>query len=131
MKGTFQAALAAAPLDLAEAWAAAVRFAVNALAYSNPAGMDDVLQVIIQQPPQGKCLSALNHKHSKATFIPGVLIVPCMYNPQMKHNPGSSNSPENNSKSWTQKVFMSVWVSGLLLKSVSHLCVRLHVPFDQ
>ena len=94
MKGTFQAALAAAPLDLAEAWAAAVRFAVNALAYSNPAGMDAVLQVIIQQPPQGKCLSALNHKHSKATFIPGVLIVPCSYNPQVKQNPGSSNSPE-------------------------------------
>ena len=54
MKGSFQAALSAAPLDLAEAWAAAVRFAVNALAYSSPQGMDAVLQVIIQQPPQGE-----------------------------------------------------------------------------
>ena len=54
LKGAFQAALAGAPLDLAEAWAAAVRFAVNALAFTNPAGMDAVLQVIIQQPPQGR-----------------------------------------------------------------------------
>ncbi len=45
---------------MAEAWATAVRFAVNALAYTNPAGMHAVLQVIIQQPPQGKlpCLAA-------------------------------------------------------------------------
>lgn len=55
LKGTLQAALAGAPLDMAEAWAAAVRFAVNALAYTNPAGMDAVLQVIIQQPSQGVC----------------------------------------------------------------------------
>ena len=54
VRGSFQAALAAAPLDLAEAWAAAVRFAVNALAYNSPQGMDAVLQIIIQQPPQGK-----------------------------------------------------------------------------
>ena len=53
LKGAFQAALAAAPLDLAEAWAAAVRFAVNTLAFTNPNGMDAVLQVIIQQPPPG------------------------------------------------------------------------------
>ncbi len=60
LKGAFQSALAAAPLDMAEAWATAVRFAVNALAYTNPAGMHAVLQVIIQQPPQGKlpCLAA-------------------------------------------------------------------------
>jgi hypothetical protein len=56
LKGAFQSALAAAPLDMAEAWATAVRFAVNALAYTNPAGMHAVLQVIIQQPPQGKLL---------------------------------------------------------------------------
>ncbi len=56
LKGAFQSALAAAPLDMAEAWATAVRFAVNALAYTSPAGMHAVLQVIIQQPPQGKLL---------------------------------------------------------------------------
>ena len=56
LKGAFQSALAAAPLDMAEAWATAVRFAVNALAYTNPAGMHAVLQVVIQQPPQGKPL---------------------------------------------------------------------------
>ena len=54
MKGTFQSALAAAPLDQAEAWAAAVRFVVNALAYFSPEGMQAVLQVIIQQPPAGE-----------------------------------------------------------------------------
>ena len=54
LKGAFQSALAAAPLDMAEAWATAVRFAVNALAYTNPAGMHAVLQVVIQQPPQGE-----------------------------------------------------------------------------
>jgi len=56
LKGAFQSALAAAPLDMAEAWATAVRFVVNALAYTNPAGMHAVLQVIVQQPPQGKLL---------------------------------------------------------------------------
>ena len=56
LEGAFQSALAAAPLDMAEAWATAVRFAVNALAHTNPAGMHAVLQVIIQQPPQGKLL---------------------------------------------------------------------------
>ena len=50
MKGAFKAALTAAPLDLAEAWAVAARFAVNALAYSSPRAMGAVLQVIIQRP---------------------------------------------------------------------------------
>ncbi|KAL0043408.1 hypothetical protein WJX79_003790 [Trebouxia sp. C0005] len=59
LKGAFQSALAVAPLDMAEAWAMAVRFAVNALAYTNPAGMHAVLQVIIQQPPQGAPSSAM------------------------------------------------------------------------
>ncbi|KAL0045726.1 hypothetical protein WJX82_002854 [Trebouxia sp. C0006] len=59
LKGAFQSALAAAPLDMAEAWATAVRFAVNALAYTNPAGMHAVLQVVIQQPPQGAPSSAM------------------------------------------------------------------------
>ena len=54
LKGAVQSALAAAPLDMAEAWATAVRFAVNALAYTSPAGMHALLQVVIQQPPQGK-----------------------------------------------------------------------------
>ncbi|DBA73425.1 TPA: hypothetical protein ACH3X1_011462 [Trebouxia sp. C0004] len=59
LKRAFQSALAAAPLDMAEAWATAVRFAVNALAYTNPAGMHAVLQVVIQQPPQGAPSSAM------------------------------------------------------------------------
>ena len=54
MEGTFKAALAAAPLDLAEAWAVAVRFAVNALAHTSPQAMGAVLQIIIQRPPQGE-----------------------------------------------------------------------------
>ena len=54
VKGTFQAALAAAPLDLAEAWAVAVRFAVNALAYTSPQAMGALLQTIIQRPSQGE-----------------------------------------------------------------------------
>lgn len=54
MKGTFQTALAGAPLDMAEAWAVAVRFAVHSLAYTHPSGMAAVLDAVIQQPPQGR-----------------------------------------------------------------------------
>lgn len=54
MKGTLQTALAAAPLDLAEAWAVAVRFALNALAHTSPQAMQAVLHIIIQRPPQGE-----------------------------------------------------------------------------
>ncbi len=71
LKGAFQSALAAAPLDMAEAWATAVRFAVNALAYTNPAGMHAVLQVIIQQPSQGKLLCR------DATHVCGCCSVGC------------------------------------------------------
>lgn len=54
VKGTLQTALAAAPLDLAEAWAVAVRFALNALAHTSPQAMQALLHIIIQQPPQGE-----------------------------------------------------------------------------
>lgn len=54
MKGTLQTALAAAPLDLAEAWAVAVRFALSALAHTSPEAMQAILEIIIQRPPQGE-----------------------------------------------------------------------------
>lgn len=53
LKGMLQTGLAGAPLDMAEAWAAAVRFVVHSLARTYPAGLTLVLDVIMQAPPQG------------------------------------------------------------------------------
>ena len=53
LKGGLQAALAGAPLDMAEAWGVAVRFAVHSLAHTHPAGLSAVLEVVMQPPPQG------------------------------------------------------------------------------
>ena len=53
MKGSLQAALAGAPLDMAEAWGVAVRFAVHSLAHTHPAGLSAVLEVVMQPPPSG------------------------------------------------------------------------------